>query len=91
MKHSSYFDGKVQSLGIETQSGYATVGVIEPGSYTFSTSQEETMAVTEGALKYRVPGSEWKIARKGEQFVVPAGLSFECIAEADTSYICYYR
>jgi len=91
MKHSSYFDGKVQSLGINTESGFATVGVIEPGTYTFSTSKEETMAITEGSLKYMVPGSGWKIARKGEHFVVPAGVSFECKAEADASYICYYR
>jgi uncharacterized protein YaiE (UPF0345 family) len=38
IKHSTYFDGKVQSLGINTEQGYATVGVIEPGKYTFSTT-----------------------------------------------------
>lgn len=91
MKHSSYFDGKVQSLGINTSAGYATVGVIEPGTYTFSTSKQETMCVTEGVLHYLLPKQGWKIAKKGEQFIVPAGLSFDCKAEHDVGYICYYK
>jgi purine/pyrimidine-nucleoside phosphorylase len=91
MKHSTYFDGKVQSLGMNTAQGYATVGVIEPGTYTFSTSKEETMFITEGALEYLLPHKRWEIARKGEQFIAPAGVSFECKAENDVSYICYYK
>lgn len=43
IKHNTYFDGKVQSLGINTAEGYATLGVMEPGAYTFSTSSEEHM------------------------------------------------
>jgi len=91
MKHSRYFDGKVQSFGITTGRGYATVGVIEPGMYTFSTGKEETMVVTEGVLDYRLTDEAWKSVPKGRQFVVPAGHSFECKAEKDVAYICYYR
>lgn len=91
MKHSSYFGGKVQSLSMNTAAGTATAGVIEPGTYAFSTSSEETMFVTEGELKYHLPGGEWKTAKKGEKFVVPAGVSFDCAAEKDAAYICYYK
>jgi purine/pyrimidine-nucleoside phosphorylase len=91
MKHSSYFGGKVQSLGMNGPEGYATVGVIEPGSYTFSTTTQETMVVVEGFLKYRLPGQEWMEVKKGEKFIIAPGVSFDCRTEKDASYICYYN
>jgi purine/pyrimidine-nucleoside phosphorylase len=91
MKHSSYFDGKVQSLGMNSPQGYATVGIIEPGTYTFSTSSQETMVVVEGSLNYKLPGKEWVEAKKGEKFIVVSGVSFECRADKDAAYICYYK
>jgi purine/pyrimidine-nucleoside phosphorylase len=91
MKHSSYFDGKVQSLGLNAPEGYATVGVIERGSYTFSTSTQETMVVVDGTLDYKLPGQEWKEAKKGEKFVVASGVAFDCRTDKDAAYICYYR
>ena len=91
MKHSSYFEGKVQSLSFNTPQGRATAGVIEPGTYSFSTSSEEIMSVTEGELKYRLPGGEWLNAKKGQSFTVAAGVAFECATDKDASYICYYK
>ncbi len=91
MKHSSYFDGKVQSLGMNSPEGYATVGVIEPGTYAFSTAKQETMVVTEGSLSYRLPGQDWKTAKKGEKFVVAPGIAFDCKADKDAAYMCYYK
>lgn len=91
MKHSSYFNGKVQSLSMNSPEGSATVGVMEPGSYQFSTTQQETMVVTEGTLLYRFPGEDWKTVNKGERFVVAPGSAFDCEAKNDVSYICYYR
>ncbi len=90
MKHNSYFDGKVQSLSFSTAAGSATAGVIEPGKYSFSTSTKETMKITEGVLRYRLPGGEWKTCRAGEEFIVEAGARFEVEAGADTAYICFY-
>src|SRR4030042_3568814 len=55
MKHNVYFDGKVQSLALETENGSATIGVITPGRYTFSTSTEERMVVTSGVLRAKLP------------------------------------
>jgi uncharacterized protein YaiE (UPF0345 family) len=91
MKHSVYFAGKVQSLGVNTASGFATVGVIEPGTYGFSTSSEERLLVIEGTLRARLPGEDWKEFARGGEILVPAGVSFDVRAEADVAYICYYR
>lgn len=91
MKHNSYFEGKVQSLGVNTSEGYATVGVIEPGRYTFSTESEEHMTVVAGSMNVKLPGNSWQKMMKGDTFIVPPHASFEVEAAADTAYICYYR
>ena len=92
MKHSVYFDGKVQSLEIHTPGGRATVGVIEPGTFAFSTSSEEHIIVIEGSMKVRLPGRDWQEVRKGgSELVVPRGASFDIDARSDVAYICSYR
>ncbi|OPZ64751.1 MAG: hypothetical protein BWY84_00614 [Candidatus Aerophobetes bacterium ADurb.Bin490] len=91
MKHSEYFEGKVQSLSITGKFGNATVGVIEPGQYTFGTASQETMTVVEGQLSARLPGREWKVYKKGESFIVEPKASFDCMCEESAAYICYYR
>lgn len=92
MKHNIYFEGKVQSLGLATPEGPATVGVIEPGKYTFSTEKEERMSIVAGAMKVKLPGStDWHTAEAGDTFTIPAGKSFDVDAAVDTAYICYYK
>lgn len=91
MKHNSYFDGKVQSLALETASGAATVGVITPGKYPFSTSTEERMVIVSGTLKAKLPGRDWTDFPQGKEFIVPAKASFEVEADKDVAYICYYK
>ena len=91
MKHNSYFDGKVQSLAVNTPDGYATVGVIEAGQYTFKTDAEERMQIVAGTLKAKLPGADWRTFSRDQSFVVPAHSSFEVEALADAAYICWYR
>ncbi len=92
MKHSVYFDGKVQSLGVNTDEGFATVGVMEPGKYTFSTSSEEHMNVVVGSMKVKLPGADdWKVYGKGEKFVVAPNKSFDLDLDNDVVYLCYYK
>ena len=91
MKHSVYFDGKVQSLGINTVKGYATVGVMESGKYTFSTAKEETMVITAGTLKAKLPGKDWAAYSQNSSFVVAPNASFEVEAVGEVAYICYYK
>jgi hypothetical protein len=91
MKHNVYFEGRVQSLALTTRDGPATVGVITPGHYTFSTEFEEHVVISTGTLRVRLPQQEWRTVGAGETYVVPPQCSFEVEAEADVSYVCYYR
>lgn len=91
MKHNVYFDGGVQSLGFDEADGKASVGVIDPGGYSFGTSTRETMSVIAGSLDFRLPGADWATAGAGESFEVPAGVTFEVRAAAPAAYLCRYR
>jgi purine/pyrimidine-nucleoside phosphorylase len=90
MDHNVYFEGRVQSLTLETAQGRATVGVITPGKYTFSTSTQEKMLVTSGVLGVKLSQEDWKIVGPNQDFVVAANASFDVEASKDVSYICYY-
>lgn len=89
--HNVYFEGKVQSLGLETEKGKATVGVMKSGTYTFSTSSAEKMIVISGVLNVRLPNQDWVKYGAQQEFDVVAGVSFEVSCEADVAYICYYE
>ena len=91
MKHNSYFEGRVQSLALSEGDGPATVGAIEPGEYSFSTSSEERMTIVAGSMRVRLPGAEWREYAVGETFVVPPKASFDIEARADVAYVCRYR
>lgn len=91
MKHNSYFEGKVQSLGLTLPEGYATVGVIEPGQYTFSTDSEEQLTIIAGSMKVKLPGGSWQQVSRNDTFVVPPRASFDIDAPAEVAYICYYK
>jgi uncharacterized protein YaiE (UPF0345 family) len=90
IKHSSYFEGKVQSLALDTEKGKATVGVMKPGTYTFSTSSPEIMVVVSGILKLKQADGSYVNYAAQEQFDVAAGASFEVKCDTDVAYICYY-
>ncbi|MBA4391099.1 MAG: hypothetical protein C0399_09190 [Syntrophus sp. (in: bacteria)] len=91
MKHNVYFEGKVQSLGLDTEDGNATIGVITPGQYSFTTATEEKMVITSGVLRVKLPQEAWKIVRANEEFIVKENVSFDVEANRDVSYICYYK
>jgi uncharacterized protein YaiE (UPF0345 family) len=88
--HNTYFEGKVQSLGLNTEKGKATVGVMKPGTYTFSASSPERMVIVSGILKVTQAEGSFISYRAGEEFDVAAGSSFEVTCDADAAYICYY-
>ena len=90
MKHNVYFEGNVQSLSLNSESGSATIGVITPGEYAFSTATEERMVITSGTLNVKLPEEDWIIFHVNQEFIVKANVSFEVKADQDVSYICYY-
>lgn len=88
---NEYFDGKVKSMGIDSGSLPATVGVMASGQYTFSTAKKEIMTVIQGELTVKLPGETAdRTFRNGQVFEVPANASFDVIAEVDTAYLCQY-
>lgn len=91
MKHNTYFDGRVQSIGFERNGFRATVGVIDPGEYHFSTGAAERMTVTSGELRAKLPNGEWKSYPAGTYFEVPANSGFDVQAVGGpAAYLCEF-
>jgi uncharacterized protein YaiE (UPF0345 family) len=90
-KHNVYFDGAVQSLGFRSHRGYATVGVIRPGTYRFTTEYPEVTEVLSGELRVCPPGESWRSVGPGQSFAVAAGVGFDLRAEEDVAYLCHFE
>ena len=89
---NEYFEGNVQSIAFQSDTLPATVGVMEIGEYTFSTSAKEYMTVVSGALTVKLPGmSEWKTFNAAETFEVEANESFDVKVAVQTAYLCLYE
>ena len=89
---NEYFDGKVKSISLQTETIPATIGVMAPGEYEFSTSQKETVTVVSGTLTVKLPGSdEFTGYQAGESFIVEANQSFQLKVAIDTAYFCTYE
>ncbi len=88
---NSYFEGKVKSLGLDTEKGYATVGVMKKGNYQFSTSKKETIIVISGVMGIKLKDGEWKKHQKQETIEIAAGVTFDVVCDMDVAYICYYK
>ncbi len=92
LKVNEYFDGKVKSIGFQTATLPATVGVMAPGQYEFGTSQKETMTVVSGELVVKLPGrSDWERFGAGRSFTVPANAKFQLEVAVATAYLCTYE
>lgn len=88
---NEYFDGKVKSISLQTETLPATVGVMAPGEYEFGTSQKETMTVVSGALTVKLPGADdFQTFEAGDSFIVEANQSFQLKVAIDTAYLCTY-
>lgn len=91
LKTNHYFDGNVVSIGFQTATLPATVGVMAIGEYEFGTSQKETMSVVSGALNVKLPGSDsWQTFEQGTQFIVEANETFQLKVAVETAYLCTY-
>lgn len=89
---NEYFDGKVKSISLQTETLPATVGVMVPGDYEFATSQKETITVVSGAFKVMLPGSDaFKTFQAGDTFIVDANKKFQLKVTIDTAYLCTYE
>lgn len=91
-KANMFFDGKVTSRTILFGDGSKkTLGIMQPGEYTFSTADAEIMEIQAGELEVLLPGAvDWKLVVGGEAFHVPANASFTMRVRTVTDYICSF-
>jgi uncharacterized protein YaiE (UPF0345 family) len=91
LKHNTYFDGSVQSVGFERLGRRMTVGVVAPGTYHFDTGAPERMTVVSGELLAKLPGaSDFRAYPAGTAFEIPAKSGFEVRAIAAAAYLCEF-
>ena len=91
LKHNTYFENKVQSVGFERNGLKATVGVIAPGEYHFNTAAAERMTVVSGFLRARLTGAEWRDFPAGTYFEVPANSGFDVSpVQGPAAYLCEF-
>ncbi|GAA6145923.1 MAG: hypothetical protein CSH37_09525 [Thalassolituus sp.] len=92
LKVNEYFDGKVKSIALQTETLPATVGVMEPGDYEFGTSQKEVMTIVSGKMDALLPGNdEWQSFTNGESFEIDANVKFKVRLAGQTAYFCTYE
>jgi uncharacterized protein YaiE (UPF0345 family) len=87
-----YFNGGVTSRTVIFADGTKkTLGVAQPGEYTFNTAAAELMEILAGELEVMLPGgSGWRRFVGGESFEVPANSSFTMKVNALTDYCCSF-
>jgi purine/pyrimidine-nucleoside phosphorylase len=91
LKHNTYFDGKVQSIGFERHGRRLSAGVIAPGEFHFGTEAAERMTVTSGELHVRAnAGAEWRAYPAGTAFEIAGKSGFDVRAVEPSAYLCEY-
>lgn len=92
LKVNHYFEGNVASIGFQTATLPATVGVMKIGEYEFGTSQFETMTVISGEIQAKLPNShDWQTFKQGETFTINANQKFQVKIPVETAYLCTYE
>ncbi|BBA69851.1 pyrimidine/purine nucleoside phosphorylase [Geobacter sulfurreducens] len=87
-----YFNGGVVSRTVVFPDGTKkTLGIMQPGEYTFTTGAPEIMEILSGELDLKLPGSDaWNRICGGESFDVPANSSFTMKVLSLTDYCCSF-
>ena len=87
-----YFDGGVTSRTVLFADGsMKTLGMMQPGEYSFNTDKKEIMDIQTGEVEVLLPGEEeWKRFATGETFEIKANASFQIKAVSLTDYCCSF-
>ena len=86
-----YFDGAVTSRTVLFADGSKkTLGICQPGEYTFNTAAAELMEILAGELEVQIAGGQWKPVKEGEAFEVPANSAFAMKVKTLTDYCCSF-
>jgi uncharacterized protein YaiE (UPF0345 family) len=91
-KANVYFDGNVTSRTLLFADGTKkTLGIMQPGEYTFNTDSAELMEIIAGLLEYRIGADgEWKRVEGGESFEVPTHSAFTMKVTLLSDYCCSF-
>ncbi len=91
-KANLYFDGKVTSRTVEFPNGERkTLGIMQPGEYTFGTGDAEIMDMYAGEFSVKLPGSDEFVDMSAPcVFEVGANTSFDIKVKTVTDYCCSY-
>ena len=91
LKSNEYFDGNVKSISFDAPEGPATVGVMKPGTYEFTTESFEYMNIISGRLEVKFPDEdEWIPIEELETFEAQPDETFTVRLETDVAYFCFY-
>jgi len=90
LKHNTYFDGKVQSIGFERHGRRATAGVIAPGEFHFGTEAPERMTIVSGELAVKPDGGSWCVYPAGTAFEIGGRSGFDVRAAEPCAYLCEF-
>lgn len=90
LKHNTYFEGQVQSIGYERHGRRATVGVIAPGEYHFGTEAPERMTIVSWELAAKPDGWTWTTYAAGTAFEVAGRSGFDVRAAQPCAYLCEF-
>jgi purine/pyrimidine-nucleoside phosphorylase len=87
-----YFDGAVTSRTVLFADGSKkTLGIMQPGEYTFTTAAAEKMEILSGDLEYRLADDgPWTWVKGGDSFMVPADSAFTMRVLVLTDYCCSF-
>lgn len=91
-KANVYFGGGVTSRTINFASGeMKTLGIIQPGEYSFDTGKKEIMDILAGDCEVLFSGdNQWQRYSAGDSFEVPGKSSFKIKAITLTDYCCSF-
>ena len=91
-KANVYFNGNVTSRTVLFPDGSKkTLGIMQPGTYEFSTGDKEIMEILSGELEVMLPGAtSWKPVAGGQSFEVPANAKFTMKVRTLTDYCCSF-
>jgi uncharacterized protein YaiE (UPF0345 family) len=89
LKHNTFFDGNVQSIGFERLGRRMTAGVIAPGEYHFDTSAPERMTIVSGEVEAKI-GDAWRAYPAGTAFEIPARSGFDVRTRQPAAYLCEF-
>lgn len=91
LKHNTYFEGKVQSVGFSRHDRKQSVGAVEPGEYRFDTGAAERMSVISGEFEVKREGEEsFTWVSSGSSFEIRANSYFDIKTDVPSAYFCEY-